>query len=305
VVNEILNIKSCDLDVVNLPQILAREVRVEVLRLDKIHEVVSGNKWFKLKYYVDDAIKQKKSILTLGGPYSNHLLATAWIANGLGIHSVGLVRGEKPSYMSHTLQLAGNLNMELVYLTRNEYRKRDSSDFIAELVQSYPHCIIIPEGGNGNLGVRGSEEILSTIDTEKYTHIACAMGTGTTLIGLTNASRKDQCILGFPVLKIAKDQFLRKCRILSSEEKSKCISIFDTYHFGGYAKKTPGLLKFMNNFFARTGIPTDFVYTGKLFYGVLDLIAAGYFPPGSILLIVHSGGLQGNLSLEAGSLDFT
>jgi 1-aminocyclopropane-1-carboxylate deaminase len=151
------------------------------------------------------------------------------------------------------------------------------------------------------LGIKGSEDILQMVDSSQYSHILCAIGTGTMYLGLVNAAAPGQIVVGFPVLKGMND--LSAISPASPEKLPYCRLIPD-YHFGGYARSTPELLDFMNRFYRTTGIPSDFVYTGKLFYGAMDMLQKGLFPPGSRLLLIHSGGLQGNRSLSPGVLDF-
>jgi 1-aminocyclopropane-1-carboxylate deaminase/D-cysteine desulfhydrase-like pyridoxal-dependent ACC family enzyme len=169
--------------------------------------------------------------------------------------------------------------MQLEFISREQYRKKDDPEFLAGLTARYPGAIIIPEGGAGPPGISGSMDILRTTDSSPYSHILCAVGTGTTYKGLAAAAAPGQQVIGISVLETP-------------------------YHFGGYARHTPELLDFMNHFYHAAGIPSDFVYTGKLFYAVLDLIRKDHFPPNSRILVIHSGGLQGNRSLTPGVLDF-
>ncbi len=276
----------------------------EVLRLDKIHPVISGNKWFKLKYYLENALqKQSQAILTFGGPYSNHIIAAACAARETGLKSIGIIRGERPDALSHMLQAALQYGMDLQFISREDYRKKTESSFLNQLSLQYPGATLIPEGGAGIDGIRGCEEILQLVDNSRYSHILCAMGTATLLLGLANASRQQQEIIGISALKGFDKRPADVPYLLASEKIRNCRIIGD-YHFGGYARKSPGLFKFMNELHGLTGIPTDFVYTAKLFYGTLDMIKKGLFPRDSRLLLIHSGGLQGNCSLEPGILTF-
>lgn len=276
---------------------------VDVLRLDLIHPTISGNKWFKLKEYLADVTQSgKKTVATFGGAFSNHIVATAAAAQASGLKSIGIIRGEKPAILSPTLVDAVHYGMKLYFISREDYRKKKipaqlSEDFIGEEIY------FINEGGYGEKGMEGAKEILKSIKAPDYDHIVAAVGTGTTLAGLIEASQPHQKIMGVSVLK--NDFSLEKeINILLSEKKRNCFTLVHDYHFGGYAKYTEQLIHFMNHWYHHTTIPSDFVYTGKLFFAVNDLIEKKYFPAGSKLLIIHSGGLQGNRSLPNGTLIF-
>ena len=301
---EFIDIGLATIDELNLPEFAEKNLSVDVLRLDKIHPVISGNKWFKLKYYLQNAVEQKKSIITFGGAYSNHIIATAYAAKQLQLQAIGIIRGEEPHQLSHTLLLAKKAGMKLIFASRNEYLKKNDGDFISDLKLEYPNSLIIPEGGAGSEGIDGSEEIMKCIRNNCYTHIICAVGTATTFLGVANASDFTQKIIGICVLKGMNDLLNEKKKFLKNAEKINNCSINYNYHFGGYAKKNPELFNFMNMLYSKTRIPTDFVYTGKLFYAVFDLVKKDFFPRESKLLVIHSGGLQGNDSLTAGVLNF-
>ncbi len=286
-----------------------------MLRLDKLHPVVSGNKWFKLKGYLQLALQSPANpIITFGGAWSNHLLATAYAARQAGLDAIGIVRGEQPATGSATLEAASSYGMQLEFISRGEYAEKESPGFLHRLAERYPGATIIPEGGAGITGILGSEDILREIDTENYTHILCAIGTGTMLMGLLRASHPGQVVIGVPILKGIEDlpallssmlgrSTIDPKTIGSPDRQSRC-RLLPGYHFGGYARHSRVLLDFMNRFFRETGIPSDFVYTGKLFYAITDSMHKDVFPAHSRLLIIHSGGLQGNRSLPSGNLDF-
>jgi len=291
----------------------AQDLCVDVLRLDKLHPVVSGNKWFKLKGHLRQALLSPgHPILTFGGPWSNHLVATAFSAKQLGLQAIGVIRGERPPKLSATLEAAITYGMSLVFISREEYTRKEQPDFLRRLTALYPEQLpvfhsgvyIIPEGGGGEAGILGSEDILRGIDTANYTHILCAIGTGTTFIGLVRATAPGQMVIGVPVLKgfTTLDTIDRENR-LTAELQSRC-RLLPGFHFGGYARHPQQLLDFMNRFYRETGIPSDIVYTGKLFYALEHSISHSLFPAQSRLLIIHSGGLQGNQSLPSGKLDF-
>ena len=282
-----------------------KQISVFTLRLDKIHAVVSGNKWFKLKYYLENALDRKcKTILTFGGAWSNHIIATAWFTREMGLRSIGIIRGEKPANLSVTLRLAESYGMQLQFVPRTTFATGEYTDIIHGLQQPPGELYVIPQGGAGDYGVKGSMEILRLAGNRWYTHILCSVGTGTMFTGLVHSAEPGQQVIGIPAIKGVTDiDNILQAPLTPASMRSFC-KIIPEYHFGGYAKKTPELIRFMNSFYAQTGIPTDFVYTGKLFFACIDLIKKDYFPPGSSLLIIHSGGLQGNSSLEPQSLEF-
>ncbi len=297
-----LNINNAVVQPFTLPEYSGKGIVTNILRLDAIHPVVSGNKWFKLKYYLQEALEQQySSILTFGGAWSNHIIATAYIARFYGLHAIGIIRGERPLYVSHTLEAARKYGMILEFINRKSYSMKNNDEFRTVVKKKFGRVYFIPEGGAGLHAIKGSEEILSLVDIHRYSHIICCMGTGTMYTGLLNASNPDQQVIGIPVLKGM--NWLPRT-FTQSRQKSNFCKIINEYHFGGYAKKTAALIQFMNYFYLQTGIPTDFVYTAKLLFACTDLVAKNYFPMGSTILIIHSGGLQGNASLPDGSLIF-
>lgn len=278
-------------------------VYAAILRLDLIHPVLSGNKWFKLKYHLQQAMQeQKKGILTFGGAYSNHLVATAIACKLEGISAMGLVRGEPATTLSPTLQEAQAYGMQLQFVPRTAFN--DEQLLAAEMSLAHPDYLIVPPGGQSAAGVQGATEILSLTNYQDYTHIACAVGTGTMFTGLIKALLPHQHALGFSSLKIADRHDNSLLSFVKTHVQSSSFSILYDYHFGGYARKNSTLIAFMNDLYQAYGLPTDFVYTGKLMYGVDDLIHNDYFACNSRILIIHSGGLQGNRSLPPGTLNF-
>ncbi len=281
-------------DRIHVPFLQGKNIQLDVLRLDKIHPVISGNKWFKLKYHLDNFNSGNyNGIITFGGAWSNHIVATACACYLKKIKCIGIIRGEKPAQLSTTLLEATSYEMDLKFISRETYAKKNSAEFLGSIKKEYPGHYIIPEGGAGKEGEKGAAEILQYTVGKNYTHIACAVGTGTMFNGIREASSSDQNILGIVVLKGWK-----------VENKTNNTEMFLNYHFGGYAKYDQALIDFMNEFFRLTNIPTDFVYTGKLAFALFDLIKKNQFPPGSKVLMIHSGGLQGNASLQKGSLIF-
>ncbi|TCZ74386.1 1-aminocyclopropane-1-carboxylate deaminase/D-cysteine desulfhydrase [Flaviaesturariibacter aridisoli] len=278
-------------------------VSVDVLRLDELHPVVSGNKWFKLHYWLERArTEHRKGLITFGGAWSNHLLATAEAARLSGLEAVGLIRGERPAQLSATLQDAEARGMRLHFLSRSDYR---TGRLPGELAPAYPpeHFLLIPEGGSGAEGCAGASLIAQTTHWEAYTHIVVAVGTGTTLAGLAAMAGPGQQCIGISVLKNNHSLDGAVAALLTPEQQAR-YTVLHGFDEGGYARHNTALLTFMNEWYTATGIPSDFVYTGKAFRAADRLLQVGYFASGSRVLLVHSGGLQGNRSLPEGTLMF-
>jgi 1-aminocyclopropane-1-carboxylate deaminase/D-cysteine desulfhydrase-like pyridoxal-dependent ACC family enzyme len=291
---QIPDLKKITTDKIDHPLLNDKNISLDVLRLDKIHPVISGNKWFKLKYHLDNFnAGNYKGILTFGGPWSNHIVATACACSLKKINCVGIIRGEKPLNLSPTLQEAIAYRMQIEFISREDYRFKNDEVFSDKIKSEFPGYYTVPEGGAGEAGEKGASEILQYADGNDYTHIACAVGTRTMFNGIQRAISTDQKLLGVVVLKG-----------WNEESKSDDAKLLFNYHFGGYAKYTTELLSFMNEFYKTTNIPTDFVYTGKLAFAIFDLIKNDQLTEGSKILMIHSGGLQGNASLQKGSLIF-
>jgi 1-aminocyclopropane-1-carboxylate deaminase len=278
-----------------------KKVQLQVLRLDKVHPIVSGNKIFKLHYFIESL--QNKKVITFGGAYSNHLVATAFTCKQNNIDCIGIVRGEQPKELSHTLLHCIEYGMQLIFISRKEYDKKDTTSFIEELKNKYDDCIIIPEGGYNIKGAEGAAAIMDHISSDA-THICCAVGTATTIAGLLLNAKPHQNIIAFPVLKGLTDIEQRLVFLTGGNFNKQQLHVEYNYHFGGYAKKTPELIQFMNELYNEHQLPTDFVYTAKMMYGIMDLIKKDFFLPGSKICCVHTGGLQGNLSLPKNTLTF-
>jgi 1-aminocyclopropane-1-carboxylate deaminase len=293
-----IDFTSISTDSLLLPLLQQKDVRMDVLRLDKIHPVISGNKLFKLGCYLQKAKQSGKThIITFGGAWSNHIAATAAACRMEGIFCTGYIRGEEPSIKSATLVTAKEMGMELHFLSREAYRLQKRVTLTSD-----PDTLIIPEGGYGKNGAEGAASILNYCSKEKYTHIICAAGTGTMTAGLASGITPQQQLISISVLK-NNLQIATDIAELTGDLFPAPVLIHD-FHFGGYAKHTEELITFMNTFYTSTRIPSDFVYTGKLFYAAQHLVQQNYFRPGSSILVIHSGGLQGNASLNKGTLIF-
>ena len=282
----------------DISRLYSGDIQVHVLRLDKFDPVISGNKWFKLRFYLENALQtQKKGLITFGGAWSNHIVATAAACRQQGLQAIGIIRGEEPAQWSPALQDAKQAGMQLHFISREDYSSKHVPAFLDAIKYEY---LLVPEGGYGPAGVKGAGTILD-IPGQVYTHYICAAGTGTMSAGLINAADPESEVISISVLK--NNQSLESMIADQLHSQHARWKIFHQFHFGGYAKHKPALLSFMNSFYERSQIPTDFVYTGKLFYAAEELIANSFFPAGSRVLVIHSGGLQGNRSLPKGTLN--
>jgi 1-aminocyclopropane-1-carboxylate deaminase/D-cysteine desulfhydrase-like pyridoxal-dependent ACC family enzyme len=271
-----------------------QEIQWDVLRTDLIHPICSGNKFFKLKYYLEDAILNNyTTIHSFGGAWSNHIVATAFAAQASGLSSIGYIRGEEPARWSETLIQAKQYGMDLQFLSRKEFDKVYPGQDIGPK-GSYP----VPMGGYGLPGIKGASEILNYTTCKDYTHVFCAVGSGTMIAGLALSCGEAQ-LAGITVVK--DHDALADIRGLVP---SAMVSIYPNYQFSGYGRENNELFSFMNDFHKQNTIPTDFVYTGKLMFAIQDLLNNNAFQPGSKILAIHSGGLQGNKSLKIGTLNF-
>ena len=275
-------------------------MRLLIKREDLIHPVVSGNKWHKLKYNLIEARAQGfDTLLSFGGAYSNHIHALAGAGHELGFKTIGVIRGEEYSPLNPTLQFAVNHGMRLHYLCRSDYRRKTQPDIIRQLHEMFGNFYCIPEGGSNALAVKGCAEIAQNIE-HHFNVICTACGTGGTLAGLVAGLKGDKEALGFAVLKDAR--FLLT-QVTSLLEKSTGCSfsnwdINPDYHFGGYAKTNGELIGFINTFTSKHNISLEPIYTGKMMYGIYDLISHGYFQRGQTILAVHTGGLQGLVGMQ-------
>ena len=281
-----------------------KQVTVSVLRLDKIHPLVSGNKIFKLHYFLDEALQSAhKTILTFGGAFSNHLAATAFACKFLQLKSIGIVRGERPEQLSATLLKCID-GMELKFISRRDYDTKEDTAFMNGLRNEFGDCIIVPEGGYHSLGAKGAALIFDLLKDKNYTHICMAIGTATTLAGILIAANPEQYVIGVPVLKGITDIPERVKQLTGIQHPFKNLLILNDYHFGGYAKSTNILTEFMNHYWLQLRLPLDFVYTAKMLYGITDSIKKDKFKKGSKIICLHTGGLQGNKSLPLNTLLF-
>jgi len=239
---------SINIELVNKALSGKHNATVSILRLDTIHPVVSGNKIFKLHYFLEEALQAaNKQIITFGGAYSNHLAATAFAGNRSGLKSVGIVRGEKPERLSHTLLFCIDNGMKLEFISRSLYKEINDKEFLGHLTEKYGAHTLIPEGGFSQKGAEGAKLITGYFNSKNFTHICCAIGTATTFAGLIMGCNGDVHLTGFSVLKNLNDIDAR-LKELKVEDGKRYLCNGD-YHFGGYAKKTTELINFMNIFY--------------------------------------------------------
>jgi len=269
-------------------------VRIIIKREDQNHPFISGNKWWKLKYNLEEAARQnKKTLLTFGGAYSNHLYATAAAAHELGFKSIGIVRGEEVLPLNNTLKFARENGMSLHYISREDYRVKSQPEFIHQLQKQFGDFYLIPEGGTNELAVKGCAEFAETFSSQSFDYVCLPVGTGGTMAGIITGLKGRKEIIGFPVLKNGEFLIDDIKSLLPPSNINTNWRLITDYHFGGYAKTTPALMEFIRLFERDHNIPLDQVYTGKMMWGIFDLIKKNYFKKGSTILAIHTGGLQG------------
>lgn len=274
-----------------LKTLFPNSISVQIKREDLIHPFVSGNKFRKLKYNLLQAkAENQKTLLTFGGAFSNHIAAVAFAGKERGFKTIGIIRGDELAQKVNenpTLLFAQKCGMQLEFISREEYRLKSELSFIENLKHKFGNFYLIPEGGTNALAIKGCEEIITHEDAD-FDYICCSIGTGGTISGLINSALPHQKVLGFPALK---GDFLKEeIRNFAQNENWELIS---DYHFGGYGKINAELVLFINHFYAENQIPLDPIYTGKMVYGVIDLIQKNYFPAESKILMIHTGGIQG------------
>jgi len=280
---------------------LSRSQKVDLLRLDVLHPIVSGNKFYKLRFYIADATNNGLStVASFGGPYSNHIVALAFTAKEAGLKSIGYIRTNADEPITPSMAEAKAYGMELVYLGRTDFQSKKAS--ILQTSDSKSDIYFIDEGGYGVIGAKGAATILTEQETTHYNYIVCAVGTGTMLAGILHAALPHQKVIGIPVLKNEGSIEAEINALLI--DKNRPYTLLHQFHQGGYAKTNPMMLDFMNRLWDTEKIPTDIVYTSKLFFGVEQLIQENYFEKDASILVIHSGGLQGNRSLPEGTLKF-
>lgn len=284
---------------VSLPLTIEKNIHLYIKREDLIHPWVSGNKWRKLKYNLDFALQNNiQTIITFGGAFSNHLYATAGACALLGIKSIGIIRGEI-DHQNPTLKLCLEKNMTLIPVSRSAYREKEASKEIQDIIQKYADAMVIPEGGTNQLALKGVGEIWDELNHQlaKTPHyITLTAGTGGTTAGLLFYNNYPTQIISFCALK--SHHLEEEILSIANYKNKKKLTMINDFHFGGYGKWTDELIQFISDFESMTGIPLDHVYNGKAVYGLLKMIEDDYFPQGTTIVHVHTGGLQGLAGLE-------
>ncbi len=281
---------------INYPLLTKNNVSLYIKREDLIHPQISGNKYRKLKYNIESAKQERfETLLTFGGAYSNHIAATAYAGRVHGLKTIGVIRGEeiaKKWQQNPTLKLASENGMQFHFVSRMAYQQKNNQNFHEALKKEFGAFYLLPEGGTNTLAIKGCEEILNN-ETIDFNYICTSVGTGGTLAGIVNASQENQTVLGFPALK---GEFLKEdIRNFTSKENWQ---LLNTYHFGGYAKITSELITCINEFRQKTQISLDPIYTGKMIFGILDMIKTNQFKPNTSILAIHTGGLQGLIGMN-------
>jgi 1-aminocyclopropane-1-carboxylate deaminase len=273
------------------PWLVQYQIELWMKRDDLLHPVISGNKWRKLKYILDHALSlSSDTLISMGGAYSNHLHALAYVGKMLGLKTIGYVRGEPPEDLTPTLQDIKNWGMELRFVSRTDYRLLRQYKNYQSLPGIKPGQYWLPEGGAQVPALKGVAELVAEIKIP-YNLLCVPCGTGTTLAGLIDAVPESVSVLGFAALKNAGFLNSDVAALLSTCCNNWHINL--DYHFGGFAKITAELSAFVIEFEGKTRIPLEPIYTGKMMYGLYALIKKGYFNPGQRIIAIHTGGLQG------------
>ena len=269
-----------------------KHVRVFMKRDDLIHPYISGNKWRKLKYNLQEAKSNgEQTLLTFGGAYSNHIYAVAAAGKEYGFNTIGIIRGEKALPLNPVLTFAEEQGMELHFISREDYRKKNELELVDQILQRYGNFFLLPEGGSNVLAVKGCAEIISEIEIP-YDYICCPVGTGGTMAGLIAGCNNQHHVVGFSVLKGYTDA-AKTVEQLVQDFTGKEFSnwtINHDYHFGGYAKKNIELTAFIQQFSMQHQLILNWIYSAKMMFGLYDLIGKGFFPKDSVIIVLHTGG---------------
>jgi 1-aminocyclopropane-1-carboxylate deaminase len=282
------NIASINQEI-SLPILNKYNKKIYFKREDLIHPIISGNKFRKLKYNIKEALKINKThLISFGGAYSNHLLALSYIGKLYGLSTLGIIRGEEllKKKLNSTLQKCNDFGMKFVYVSREEYRKRNHIKYIDSLQKLYKDSFIIPEGGTNHLGVKGCEEILTKKD-EDFDVICCPVGSGGTISGLINSKNKNQKVLGFSALKASGIN-----NVISNFVNNNNWELYDDVFFGGYSQVDNRLVSFINETYSSTGVLLDPIYNSKMLFRIINLILIDKWIYGDKILIINTGGLQ-------------
>ncbi|KYG83416.1 1-aminocyclopropane-1-carboxylate deaminase/D-cysteine desulfhydrase [Roseivirga echinicomitans] len=281
------------------PLLDEKGIKFLVKRDDLNHPVVSGNKFRKLKYNLEQAkLEGRDTLLTFGGAFSNHIYAVAGAGASFGFKTIGVIRGEAHETLNPTLAFAQSQGMYLHYMDRESYRRKSEPEILEQLESQFGKCYILPEGGTNGLAIKGCVEIISEVDQD-FDVITCPVGTGGTVSGLIAGLNGTKRVIGFSALKgdFLKDEVYTLLEEVGTENLRNW-SIQTDYHFGGYAKVKPDLISFIQEFERAHNIPLEPIYTGKMFYGLFDMIRNDFFEKGTVIMALHTGGLQGNAGFD-------
>ncbi|MBX7108442.1 MAG: pyridoxal-phosphate dependent enzyme [Chitinophagales bacterium] len=277
------------------PFLEARQLQVFMKRDDLLHPFISGNKWRKLQHNLAAAkALGQHTLLTFGGAFSNHIHAVAAAGSEFGFRTIGIIRGESVMPLNATLSFAAEHGMQIHFISRHEYRQKSNASFISNLHRQFGEFYLLPEGGSNTLAVKGCADIIQEINFS-CDYLCCPVGTGATMAGLIAGAQGKGRVLGFSVLKGIKDLEEKIAHFTSAFcgiEYSNW-SVYHDYHFGGYAKLPATLKSFIEEFRQRQDILLDPVYTGKMMFGIYELAGKNFFPAGSTIIAIHTGGLQG------------
>ena len=294
-IQSLFRIPSTPLQKIEDEFLFKHKINLYVKREDLNDPELSGNKLHKLKYNLLKAREEKyDTLLTFGGAYSNHIYAVAAAGKRFGFNTIGIIRGEEHLPLNPTLKFAKSCGMKIGYMNRSTYRNKTSYQVITQLKEQFGRFYLIPEGGTNELALKGCAEIINSLDIN-FDIICTACGTGGTIAGLISGLKDSQIAIGFAVLKGAEflNNDIRKLLGLYKTKRLNNWEIKMDYHFGGYAKFTPELIDFTNKFESNTIIKVEPVYTGKMFFGIYDMIQKNNIPEETTIIALHTGGLQG------------
>ena len=271
-------------------------VRLLVKREDLNHPHASGNKWWKLKYNLEECVSSgHDTLLTFGGAYSNHIFATAAAAYELGLKSIGIIRGEETRPLNHTLSFAQEKGMMLQYVSREDYRHKTEENFIKKLHEQFGDFYLIPEGGTNELAIKGCEEFAKKLRAEiDFDCVYLPVGTGGTMTGIIAGLEGEKQVIGISILKNGEflNSVIDRCLTEGYSKSYQNWSVLTSYDHGGYAKVTPELTAFIDKMQVTHNLPLDKVYTGKLMSAIVEEIKRGVVKKGATVLAIHTGGLQ-------------
>ncbi len=297
-----INYLKTPIQEINDPLFEELGIRLLIKREDLNHPEISGNKWWKLKYNIEEALHvNSHTLLTFGGAYSNHIFATAAAAHEAGFKSIGIIRGEETLPLNATLSFAKRKGMRLHYVSREDYRHKSEEIFIENLKSHFGEFYMIPEGGTNELAVKGCEEFSKKVLCEIDCDCVCLpVGTGGTIAGIIKGLKGKKEVIGFSALKggtFLEEEVKNFLKSHASHLKNWKINL--DYHFGGYSKRTQELENFISRQWKDHELPLDEVYTSKMIFGIYDLIVKGDFSRGTTILALHTGGLQGRINSKS------